>query len=322
MVRPSIAARRLAGISLASALLVLPPALSAQAPAPPAVIGRWDLVVTGPQGTYPSWLEITRSGRSTLVGRIMHGVGSARPIARVDVGADGTMRFAVPPQWETDSADLRVEGRVQGDGLAGTLVTPGGERHTWTATRAPELRRAAEPKWGEAIPLFNGRSLGGWTTQGGGQNKWTVQNGILRNAGGGANLVSTEKFGDFKLSVQFRYPKGSNSGIYLRGRYEVQIEDPGNKIELGSHDIGGVYGLLTPNENAALAPGEWQTYEITLVGRRVTVVLNGRTVIADQVIPGPTGGAMDANEGEPGPLLIQGDHGPVEFRAIRISTAK
>ena len=321
MVRPVVAVRRLARLGATAALLTLPLTLPAQAPAPPAVIGRWDLVVTGPQGAYPSWLEITRSGRSTLVGRIMHGVGSARPIARIDMGSDGTLRFAVPPQWETDTAELRVEGRVTGSGMEGTLVTPGGERHTWRAVRAPELRRPADPKWGEAIRLFNGRSLGGWTTQGG-QNKWTVKNGILSNGGGGANLVSTDKFTDFKLHVEFRFPKGSNSGIYLRGRYEVQIEDPGNKTELGPHDIGGVYGVLTPNENAAMAPGEWQSYDITLVGRRVTVVLNGRTVIADQVIPGPTGGALDANEGEPGPLMIQGDHGPVEFRSIRITPAR
>jgi hypothetical protein len=307
---------------LAVLLPLTPVALAAQAPSPPSAVGRWDLTVTGPQGPYPSWLEITRSGHRTLVGRVMHGVGSARPIAEVVL--DGaTLRFAVPPQWETDTADLRVEGMLEstGDRMTGTLVTPGGERHTWTAVRAPELRRPAEVRWGVAIPLFNGRSLGGWTTQGG-QSKWTVRDGILTNAGGGANLVSTERFGDFKLTVQFRYPQGSNSGIYLRGRYEVQIEDPGNRTQLGPHDIGGVYGLLPPNENAALAAGEWQTYEITLVGRRVTVVLNGRGVIVDQVIPGPTGGALDANEGEPGPIMIQGDHGPIEIRRIVLTPAR
>ena len=318
MRRPSTLARAL----VASAALVLPATLAAQAPTPPwqQLLGRWDIQVATGRGTMPAWLEITRSGHKTLVGRVMHVVGSARPIARIDF-ADGVMRFAVPPQWETDTADLRAEARLEGDRLAGTFTTPSGEQQTWTATRAPALRPMREPRWGEAIPLFNGRSLGGWTTQGG-QNKWTVANGILANAGGGANLVSRDSFGDFKLTVQFRYPKGSNSGIYLRGRYEVQIEDPGNKTELGSHDIGGVYGLLTPNENAALAPGEWQTYEITLVGRRVTVVLNGRAVIVNQLIPGPTGGALDANEGERGPLMIQGDHGPVEFRRIVVTPAR
>jgi hypothetical protein len=149
-----------------------------------------------------------------------------------------------------------------------------------------------------------------------------VADGVLRNAGGGGNLVTERTFDDFRLRVEFRYPPGSNSGIYLRGRYEVQIEDPGAKAELGPHDIGGVYGVLAPNQNAARAPGEWQTYEITLVGRRVTVVLNGTPVVVDQVVPGPTGGALDADEGAPGPIMIQGDHGPVEFRTITLTPAR
>jgi hypothetical protein len=149
-----------------------------------------------------------------------------------------------------------------------------------------------------------------------------VVDGILTNAGGGANLVTTRRFDDFKLRVEFRYPKGSNSGIYLRGRYEVQIEDSQERAEPTSHHVGGVYGFLAPTENAARAPGEWQTYDITLVGRRVTVVLNGRTVIANQVIPGITGGALDSDEGAPGPIYLQGDHGPVEFRRIVLTPAR
>ena len=112
-------------------------------------------------------------------------------------------------------------------------------------------------------------------------------------------LVTSRTFGDFKLHAEFRYPKGSNSGLYLRGRYEVQIEDSPEKVEPGPMHVGGVYGFLAPSENAARAPGEWQSYDITLVGRRVTVVLNGRTVVADQIIPGITGGALDSDEGEP-----------------------
>ena len=136
MRRSSALARLLLSLLFAPAI---PAALLAQAPTPPTPIGRWDLTVTGPQGAYPAWLEVSRSGRRTLVGRFMHGVGSARPIARIDM--DGaTLRFAIPPQWETDTAELRVEGALEsaGDRMTGTLVTPGGERHTWTAVRAPE----------------------------------------------------------------------------------------------------------------------------------------------------------------------------------------
>jgi hypothetical protein len=110
--------------------------------------------------------------------------------------------------------------------------------------------------------------------------------------------------------------------VYLRGRYEVQIEDtPKREIPLPV-DIGAIYGFLPPNEIAATGPGSWQTYDVTLVGRRVTVVLNGRTIIADQLIPGPTGGALDSDEASPGPILLQGDHTSIEFRAIRIVPAR
>ena len=118
-----------------------------------------------------------------------------------------------------------------------------------------------------------------------------------------------KKFKDFKIHVEFKYPKESNSGLYLRGRYEVQIADnigtPPSSIY-----FGGVYGLLTPNENVAMKAGEWQSYDITLIGRRVTIEANGKTIIDGQNIAGMTGGALDNHEAEPGPIMLQGDHGP------------
>jgi hypothetical protein len=123
------------------------------------------------------------------------------------------------------------------------------------------------------------------------------------------------------LHIEFRYPKGSNSGVYLRGRYEVQIEDNKGMDPLVDR-FSAIYGFITPNEMAAKDAGEWQTYDITLVGRTVTVIANGKTVICNQEIPGITGGAIDSKENEPGPILIQGDHGPVEFRNIVITRGK
>src|SRR5947209_2395258 len=117
-----------------------------------------------------------------------------------------------------------------------------------------------------------------------------------------------------------RYPKGSNSGIYLRGRYEVQIEDDYGD-EPDSHKIGGIYGFLTPSVNPAKPAGEWQAVDITLVGRTVTVVLNGERILDRQTIPGITGGALDSDEGAPGPLLLQGDHGPIAFRNLIVTPA-
>jgi len=129
----------------------------------------------------------------------------------------------------------------------------------------------------------------------------------LKNPSSGINLLTVAQYDDFKLHIEASYPKGSNSGIYLRGRYEVQVEDSYGR-DPDSILFGGIYGFLTPNEMAALPAGEWQVFDITLIGRRVTIVANGKTIISDQIIPGITGGAIDSKEGEPGPLLLQGDH--------------
>lgn len=298
-------------------------ALAAPAPAQPRslppVLGRWDLVVTGQNGPMPSWLEVSTSGFNTFVGRFVGVVGSARPISRIEY-ADGVVRFAIPPQWEQGSAELRFEGKLDGDRLTGTITWPGGESTPFTGSRAPSLARAT-PAWGTPTALFNGRDLTGWTTQGGRASHWRAANGVLTNDSSGANLMTTRKFDDFKLHVEFRYPKNGNSGVYLRGRHEVQVEDTRPTEYPLPDGIGGVYGFLYPNENAAAGPDKWNTYDITLVGRRVTVVLNGKTVICDQIIPGPTGGALDSDEGAPGPILLQGDHTAVEYRNIRLTPA-
>jgi len=293
------------------------PEAGAQANSP--AIGRWDLTVQGTNGPYPSWVEVSLSGSRTLVGRFVGGGGSARPISRV-VYADGTMRFSIPPQWERQDADLTLVAQIDGDNLTGTLTTPAGEQHRFTGRRAPLLRRAAPPEWGAPVTLFNGKDLSGWTPLGG-TNQWSAVDGVLTNARGGANLVTTQKYTDFKLHIEFKYPKGGNSGIYLRGRYEVQVDDNGTAEPQSVH-LGGVYGFLVPNENVAKGPDVWHTCDITLVGRRVTVVMNGKTIIGDQTIPGITGGALDSNEGEPGPIYLQGDHGPVQYRNIVITPVK
>lgn len=303
----------------AALLAVVLPAQPASRPSPnEAIIGRWDITIAGPDRPLPSWLEVRPSGNGYLVGQFVGVVGSARPIARVDF-ADGVMRFSIPPQWEQGKADLQVEGHVQGEGLVGTMTFPDGTRRDWTAKRAPSLRRDGTPKWGASIRLFNGTDLTGWHATG--PNQWRAVNGVLQSPKSGANIVTDRTFTDYKLHLEFRYPKGSNSGVYQRGRYEVQIEDslttePQNDL------LGGIYGFIAPSEVAAKKPGEWQTYDITLVGRMITVVANGRMVVCNREIPGITGGALDSNEGEPGPLLLQGDHGPIEYRNITIRPAR
>ncbi len=283
-----------------------------------AVVGRWDLVVQTPGGEQPAWLEIERSGFQTLVGRFVGWHGSARPIARVDVDESG-LRFAIPPQFERGNGDLTVQGRLEGDQLRGTMVLPDGAQATWTGRRAPSLRRAAPPKWGEPIQLFNGTDLTGWHVVQG-ENHWRVEDEILRNVKTGGNLVTDRTFDDFQLHIEFRYAPRGNSGVYLRGRYEVQVLD-GPTEEPDSHLQGAIYGFLTPSEIVTNGPNEWNTFDITLVGRMVTIVVNGKTVISNQAIPGITGGALDSDEGAPGPIMLQGDHTPIDYRNIVLTPA-
>jgi hypothetical protein len=284
-------------------------------PDPVRLLGRWDLTVQGPDGEYPSWFEIKRSGYRTLVGSYVGQFGSARPVAEVKF--DGTeLRFTVPPQWEASRSSIVVEGTWDGEQLRGKVTDGQGGTLPWVAQKAPKLTREEPPKPGTPIQLLNGRDLGGWHVQHEKvENGWKVVDGVLANVKPGNNLVTDQKFSDFELSTEFRYPKGSNSGIYLRGRYEVQIED-NYAMEADSHYIGGVYGFLTPSLNAAKQAGEWQQVTVRLIGRVVTVELNGERIIDRQTIPGITGGALDSQEGTPGPIMLQGDHGPVEFRNI------
>lgn len=287
----------------------------------PAIIGRWDLVVQTPDGHYPSWFEVRRSGYHTLVGSFVGQFGSARPISQVDF-ENSRFRFSIPPQWEQRKDNLTFTGQVEGHTLRGETTDDKGRQLTWTARRAPSLKRSHEPTWGEPIELIDGKDLTGWKPRSSQvKNGWVVREGILVNATPGNDLVTERKFTDFKVHAEFRYPPGSNSGIYLRGRYEVQIEDNYGQ-EPDSHRIGGIYGFLTPSVNAAKKPGEWQTVDVTLVGRVVTIILNGERVIDRQTIPGITGGALDSDESSPGPLFVQGDHGPIEFRRLTVTPAR
>jgi 3-keto-disaccharide hydrolase len=299
-------------------IVVLSLASAAQAPAvPPPIIGRWDLTFHTARGDRSGWLEVRHSGLSTLVGSFVGTSGSARPIARVDF-KDGALQFTIPPQWERADGEVAISGRLDGDRLTGTMTVTGSAAVEWSGVRAPALRRASPPRWQSSVRLLSGRDLAGWHTTG---SNWEIAEGMLRSRKSGADLVTDRTFDDFKLHAEFRYPKGSNSGIYLRGRYEVQIVDL-DADPMAVDALGAVYGFLAPTQAAGRHAGEWQTFDVTLVGRLVTVVLNGRTIACDAEIPGPTGGALDSREAEPGPLLLQGDHGPIDFRNLIATPAK
>ena len=178
------------------------------------LLGRWDISVTTPGGEKPSWLEIEHSGRDILVGRFVGIVGSARPISIVAANGD-SLSFSIPHQWEDGSGDLTVRGKLRGNGLAGVMTFPDGKSFPWTAVRAPRLDRST-PVWGAPIRLLHVNDLGGWHASGS-TNQWIVTNGALSSPRSGTNLITDRTFGDFKLHVEFRYPKESNSGVYLRG---------------------------------------------------------------------------------------------------------
>ena len=284
-----------------------------------SIEGRWDITINVDGKKAPSWLEVHRSGIRTLVGEFVGTGGSARPISRLNFD-NGNFSFSIPPQWEQEDIDLVVSGYVIGDSLSGNMKFSNGKIYNYTGVRAPSLKRKTQPVWGKPISLFNGINLNGWhaTT---GNNQWIVDSGFIRSSHNGANLETDKTFNDFKLHIEFRYPPGSNSGVYLRGRYEVQIEDLGGE-EPVKNEWGSIYGFIAPSDRVSKKAGQWQYFDITLVGRMVTIVANGITIICNQEIPGITGGAIDSNEGERGPILIQGDHDPIDIRNVILTPAK
>jgi hypothetical protein len=279
--------------------------------------GKWDLTLHNSGKDFPAWLQVMHSGTRTLVGQYVGQGGSARPISKINF-INNIVSFSIPPQWDTASDDLVFEAVFRGDSLSGGLTMPDGKKFTLTGVRAPSLWRTSEPVWGEQIKLFDGSDLKGWHTNG--PNQWKVEEGIMKSPASGSNIISDQVFSDFKLHIEFRYPKGSNSGVYLRGRYEIQIVDS-KGMEASRDYLGAIYGFIAPHEMLARDAGEWQSFDVTLVGRLVTLAVNGKTVICNQEIPGITGGALNSLEGEPGPIMMQGDHGPIEFRNILITTA-
>jgi hypothetical protein len=306
--------------------LLSPPSFSASGsylntPADEKIIGRWDVTVLEANGSqYPSWFEVTdNAGR--LAGRFVGRVGSQRPITTIEF-ANGKLTFSLPVQYERHKSDLKFEGTLVGARLEGTTFDPNGATLKWTAVRAPKLDRKSAPRWGKPISLFNGSDLTGWRFRDSLRaDTWRVVDGVMESTPRGTDLVTEQKFRDFKLHVEFKMVEKGNSGVYLRGRYEVQIEDNFGQ-EPESHRIGGVYGFVTPSSNPAKKASEWQSFDITLIGRRVTVALNEKTIIDNAEIPGITGGALDSNEGESGPILLQGDHEKVYYRNIVITPAQ
>ena len=285
-----------------------------------AFLGRWDLTLKAPDREYPSWLELRQEG-GELKAQMVSRWGNARPLPKVAL-SNGHLTFVSPKEEEERRDDMIFEGTLVGKMLCGATTGPDGTAWRWTGGRAPALAAKESPKWGKPIPLFNRKDLKGWRMEGPGTTLWKVENGNLVSPGNGPELINDSKFEDFKLHVEFNCDANSNSGIYLRGRYEVQVETDSIE-EPPSHHTGGVYGFLAPSPELPRKPGEWQSFDITLLGRWITVVQNGRTIIDNKEIPGITGGALDSHEDLPGPIYLQGsEKGHVTYRSIVITPAE
>jgi hypothetical protein len=310
----------------------------AHAASPRDFVGRWALTIPGGDA---GWLEIKQE-TGWYDGSLLWGGGSVLPVASVAI-ADDTLtvtRLRDVPRKNAAGTVVRTQqltdtitAHVSGDTLNLVIVAPRPDgaatyRSEFTGKRIPALPPRpdlAKAKFGEPITLFNGRDLTGWRKlEPSASNGWVAESGVLSNRPVQiegqplkhyGNLRTDAEYEDFNLKLEVRVPEHSNSGVYLRGIYEVQIFDSFGK-PLDSHNMGAIYSRITPTTAAEKPPGEWQTLDITLLDRHVTVVLNGTKIIDNQPLEGCTGGALWSDEFRPGPIYLQGDHGAVDYRNL------
>ena len=269
-------------------------------------------------GCHLPWLEVT-GDKVRLVGR----VASAKD--GVDVKREGSHLEFTSSEWYGKTTKVRWALDVKAGRISGEAKREDGKEDRVTGVPAPELKREVK-NWSKPVPLFDGKDLKGWepfTTEPGKspENHYVARDGELINEAPGANIRTLRKFTDFKLHIEFNCPDDGNSGIYLRGRDEIQVAY--EKSNDAKHGMGSLYGFIAPSVALPEKPGQWESFDITLVGRRLTVVRDGVTTIDNQEIPGITGGALDSDEGAPGPIYIQGDHtGGMKYRNITIATPR
>jgi hypothetical protein len=280
-------------------------------------LGRWNLTGTGENSSNVYWLEVKQEG-DQLTGMFLNRGGHPVKLGSVKV-ENGELIWQPAPPARGNAPEFRA--RLQGDKLAGSVKA--GERTIeFVGVRPPKWGPAdanAAHKFGKPVELFDGKSMDAWgVARTDRPINWSVVDGAMTNTPPANNLVSKEKFQDFKLQAEYKLDTNSNSGIYLRGRYELQVLDDFGKDTFNRGHMS-VYGWHTPAVNASKPVGEWQTMEATLVGNKLTVVLNGKKVQDNVTLEAITGGALDANELEPGPIMLQGDHEKVWYRKVTVT---
>ena len=300
-------------------------------------LGGWELTIPGGAA---GWLGVEEVG-GQLHASLLWGGGSVVPLDSAKIALGKLMLTRKQTSQRKDASGKTVKAvstetilaSVQGDTLALTSIKPrengqGEDRAEFSGRREPPMPPApdlAQVKYGEAIQLFNGKDLTGWRlTDPNAISGWSAKDGLLVNEAvqvegkphkNYGNLRTDQVFEDFNLALEVRVAKGENSGVYLRGIYEVQVADTYGR-PLDPHNMGAIYSRIKPTESAEKPPGEWQTMDITFVDRHATVILNGKKIINNQPVAGCTGGALWSDVTRPGPIYLQGDHTGITYRNI------
>jgi len=295
--------------------------------------GMWTIEI---EGGSVGWLHVHDSD-GFLDAELLWKGGSVVPVAHVYFVDDNTLvttrtREMSKGEERKHMVTQTYKFKRDGDKLAGVAMSPSRDgmsinKENFKGWKLPDVGKApdlSKVEYGKPIQLFNGKNLDGWELMGNRKNGFKVENGVMINdpkGHGYGNLKTVNEFKDFKLTLEVNVPAGSNSGVYLRGMYEIQVADTYGK-DLDSHHMGGLYSRVAPTQSAEKPAGEWQTMEMILCNRHVTVVLNGKTIIDNQPAYGPTGGAIIADVFKPGPIYLQGDHGKVSYRNIVLTPIK
>jgi len=300
-------------------ILILGCCSAAGAPKNP-FLGKWDITGKTVRGTYIYWLEVKEvDGR--LTGYFLNRAGSVLKLPEIAIeGNELVFSTGANPNQPNATKPVHRARIVKGK-LQGELTTATG-KISWIGVRPPKwgsYNANSVKRFGKPIALFNGKDLSGWGFQFADRPQaWSVTDGILTNHQNLNNIIFNQTFKDFKLEVEYRLENKSNSGLYLRGRYELQVlDDAGTPPNIHGHMA--LYSRVAPSANASRPAGEWQTVEVTLIGNRVTVILNAQKVHDNVAIEGITGGALDSNEGAPGPIMIQGDHSRIWVRKVVVT---
>lgn len=295
--------------------------------------GDWSLEL---ESGLPAWMRVVEADGGPQVYMRLY-IGPTGPYEAEQV--DGRLKFEIrrnPKKKNGPASVTKVDVGLNDGKLAGILdrqLADGtSQREAFTGKKVPPMPASApdlsKVRFGHPISLFNGKDMSGWRTyESDKKNGWSVIDGMLVNTttktdfsptGSHANLRTEAEFEDFWLHIEFLVEEGRNSGIYLRGMYEAQVVDRDSRMQ-GIQGVGAIFGAIAPATNAGNPGGQWQTYDLTLVDRHVTVVLNGVKVIDNQPIDGPTAGAIYTNASAPGPIYLQGDHTTVSFRDIYLA---